>query len=192
MSLNTVMKPHRKNSEVMIANGPRKAWPLVCAGFVAAWAVVLMLAIGSFDLDFIGPFLNDASGSPDQIRAALFRGQSFLAFTGGSNQERQGGRGAAFGRNRPFVIGSGCHLKHEFATFENFVVAQERPVELFAIQRRALDIRLLRAVIGCADDKRFAVPQLERRLVKQRTADDVIHVAGANRVEAERAENIPR
>jgi hypothetical protein len=45
MSLNTVMKPHRKNSEVMIANGPRYVWPPVCAEDIAVGAAGASIAV---------------------------------------------------------------------------------------------------------------------------------------------------
>src|SRR6185437_2783570 len=48
MSLNTVMKPHKKKRTVMIANGPRKFAPLDGAEPAAGLAEVAMLAIVIF------------------------------------------------------------------------------------------------------------------------------------------------
>src|SRR6185312_6891861 len=45
MSLNTVMKPHMKNSVVMIANGPRYVWPLLLGGDPVVDGALEMAAI---------------------------------------------------------------------------------------------------------------------------------------------------
>src|ERR1700759_3576730 len=66
------------------------------------------------------------------------------------------------------------------------------PVECLTLQFGALDIWFLRPVVVGHDGKLLSTRQAERDFIKQRAADQVIRVAGANRIETDSAENIPR
>src|ERR1035441_5541300 len=103
---------------------------------------------------------------------------------------RQGRRRTALRRNTPAIIRSRPHLENQFPAGHDLFVAEVNLVEWLAVQGCALNVGFLRTVSPGDDAEGFSVVQPEHCLVKQRAADEIIRVTGADGIKSERAEGI--